>query len=383
MSRLFQPFLIDTRVDFRFIHINIKNMSTFQNLLQLQIGGNTGKDYLIALAVFVGALIVLKIFQSIILSRIKKVAKKTKTDLDDVLIEIVEKIKPPFYFFIAFYAGFKSLLLPVLAGQIIYGLFIFIIVFQIIRSLQIFIDYWTEKLIRRKEEKEDSGELAQNKAAVKSISYFLKILLWVLAVFIILSNWGINITSLIAGLGIGGIAIAFALQNILQDVFSSFSILIDKPFKVGDFIIVDGDMGVVQKIGIKTTRIKTLQGQELVFPNSKLTDSRINNYKKMEKRRIVFGFGVLYETLTDKVKKIPEIIKDIIDKESQAELDRVHFKEFGDFSLNFEVVYYVQVPDYNAYMDVQQTINSALKEVFEKERIEFAYPTQTLFIKKK
>ncbi|MEE8131904.1 MAG: mechanosensitive ion channel family protein [Candidatus Paceibacterota bacterium] len=357
-------------------------MSTFQNLLQFQIVGNTGKDYLIALGIFVGAMIVLKIFQSVVLSRLKKAAKKTKTDLDDVLIEIVEKIRPPFYLFIALYVGLKTLLLPVLADQIIYGLFILIIVFQIIRSLQIFIDYWTEKLIRRKEEAEDSAESSQNKATVKSISYFLKLLLWVLAVFIILSNWGINITSLIAGLGIGGLAIAFALQNILQDVFSSFSIMIDKPFKVGDFIIVDNDMGVVQKIGIKTTRIKTLQGQELVFPNRQLTDTRINNYKKMEKRRIVFSFGVLYETSTEKVKKIPEIVKDIIDKEPNAELDRVHFKEFGDFSLNFEVVYYVTVPDYGKYMDTQQSINFTLKEEFEKEGIEFAYPTQTLFVKK-
>lgn len=350
----------------------------YQNLFQLQIFGNTGKDYLIALGIFVGALIVLKIFQSIILIRLKKAAKKTKTDLDDVIIKIVEKIRPPFYLFIALYVGLKSLLLPVLADQIIYGLFILIIVFQIIRSLQIFIDYWTEKLIRRKEEK----ETPQNKAAVKSISYLLKILLWVFAIFIILSNWGIDVTSLIAGLGIGGLAIAFALQNILQDIFSSFSILIDKPFQVGDFIIVDGDMGVVQKIGIKTTRIKTLQGQELVFPNRQLTDARINNYKRMEKRRIVFGFGVLYETPIEKVKKIPEIVKDIINKEPQAELDRVHFKEFGDFSLNFEVVYYVQVPDYNEYMNVQQAINFVLKQAFEKEGIEFAYPTQTLFVKK-
>ncbi len=353
-------------------------MSTFQDLLQLQIAGNAGKDYLIALGIFVGALVVLKIFQSIALKRLEKAVKKTKTDLDDVFIKIVENIKPRFYIFIAFFVALKSLIIPVFAGQIIYGLFVFVVVFQIIKSLQIFIDYWAEKLMRRKKEM----EIPENRAMVRNVSYLLKFLLWVLAVFIILSNWGINITSLIAGLGIGGIAIAFALQSILQDIFSFFSIMIDKPFKVGDFIIVDNDMGVVEKIGIKTTRIKTLQGQELVFTNSKLTDSRINNFKKMEKRRVVFGFGVLYETSTKKVKKIPEIINDIINKEELADLDRVHFKEFGDFSLNFEVVYHVQVPDFGKYMDTQQSINFTIKEVFEKEGIEFAYPTQTLFVKK-
>ncbi len=350
----------------------------FQDLSQFKIFGNTGGDYLIALVVFVGALVALKIFREVVLSRLKKAAEKTKTDLDDVLIKTIHDITPPFYLIVSIYASLKFLKMPVVAEKIVDGVFVLAIVFQAVRALQVFIDYWTQKLVGKRIQ----GDEAKNKAAVKSVSSALKFLLWLLAALIVLSNWGINITSLIAGLGIGGIAVAFALQNVLGDIFSSFSILFDKPFQVGDFIIVGSDMGVVEKIGIKSTRITTLQGQELVVSNRELTDARVNNYKKMEKRRIAFSFGVLYETPNEKLKKVPEMVKEIIGGEEMANLDRVHFKEFGDFSLNFEVVYYVSSPDYNDYMNTQQSINFALKEAFEKEGIEFAYPTQTVFVKK-
>jgi small-conductance mechanosensitive channel len=199
---------------------------------------------------------------------------------------------------------------------------------------------------------------------------------------LILSNIGVNITSLIAGLGIGGLAIAFALQRILEDFFSSFSIYFDKPFEEGDFIIVGSDMGVVKHIGLKTTRLQTLQGQELVISNKELTDSRVNNYKKMKKRRIVFTFGVEYSTPVAKMKKINKIVEAIFKKIEGADLDRVHFKEFGDFSLNYEIVYYVKTGDYLEYMNIQQEINLTLKQQFEKENIEFAFPSQTIYMKK-
>jgi len=183
-------------------------------------------------------------------------------------------------------------------------------------------------------------------------------------------------------LGIGGLAIAFALQNILEDMFSSFSIYFDRPFQIDDFIVIGDDMGIVKKIGIKSTRIQTLQGEELIISNKELTGKRIRNFKKMEKRRIVFKFGVVYETSTEKLKKIPGIIKDIMDRAELAEIDRVHFKEFGDFSLNFEVIYYIKSREYIDYMNTQQEMNFAIKERFEQEGIEMAYPTQTLYVNK-
>ncbi len=349
-----------------------------QSLLQLKIWGNSNADYLIALAIFVGALIILKIFRTVVLKKLEKAAEKTKTDMDDVVVRIVRDINPPFYLFVSFYAGFKFLTASVAVGRIIDGLLVLALVFQAARALQSLINFWAEKTVKNKPEEEQ----IKAKAAIKNIASGLKILLWGFAFLIILSNWGFDVTSLIAGLGIGGIAVAFALQNILGDIFSSFSIFFDKPFQVGDFIIVGSDMGTVEKIGLKSTRLRTLQGQEMIISNRELTEARVNNYKKMEKRRIVFGFGVLYETPTEKLKKIPGIVTNIISEEKLADLDRIHFKEFGDFSLNFEIVYYVSTPDYNDYMNTQQSINFAIKDAFEKEGIEFAYPTQTVFVKK-
>lgn len=352
-------------------------MELFQQLLSWQIAGNTGRDYLLAVAVFFGALIVFRVFKNTVLKALKTLAEKTKTGFDDVIIEVFESFRVPFYLFIAFYFAIKFLKPAEPAAHIIEGIFIVVIVFQIVKTLQIFINYGTSTILKLKE-----AEDVKDEAAIRNISFILKIALWVLAALIVLSNWGVNISSLVAGLGIGGVALAFALQHILEDIFSSFSIFIDKPFHIGDYIVIGDDRGIVEKIGIKTTRIRTLQGQELVVPNRELTTTRVNNYKKMEKRRVLFTLGVCYETPLEKLKKVNSIIEEIIDKVDGAEADRTHFKEYADFSLNFEIVYYVTSRDYNFYMDVQQAINFAIKEAFEKEGIEFAYPTQTLFVKK-
>ena len=207
-------------------------------------------------------------------------------------------------------------------------------------------------------------------------------MLWAIGLLLILSNLGIDVTSLIAGLGIGGIAIAFALQNILSDLFGSFSIYFDKPFKIGDFIVAGAHSGVVEKIGIKTTRLRALQGEEIVISNTELTSARVQNFKKMEKRRIVSSFGILYETPIEKIKNVKQIVKNIFDSLENTELGRIHFKELGDFSLNFEVVYNITTGDYDVYMDAQEKFNFALVEAFEKEGIGFAYPTQKVFLDK-
>jgi len=251
---------------------------SYQGLLQLQFGANTGENYLSALGIFIVAVIILKVFQLGILRVLKRAAGRTKTDFDDVLIGMMGKIKPSFYLVIALYLSFKFLTFGEMASAVIDGLFIAVIAYQVIKILQDLIDYGAKKFIAQREDGEGTGDAS----AVKNISAILKIFLWILATLVVLSNWGINVTSLVAGLGIGGIAIALALQNILSDIFSSFSIFIDKPFVVGDFIIAGNDMGVVERIGIKTTRIKTLQGEELVVSNQELTNTRVRNFKKME-----------------------------------------------------------------------------------------------------
>lgn len=205
--------------------------------------------------------------------------------------------------------------------------------------------------------------------------------MWVFAFLIFLQNLGYNISTLLAGIGIGGVAIAFALQSILEDVFSYFSIYFDKPFVVGDFLDVGGQFGTVSYIGIKSTRLTTLQGEELVIPNQTLTSSNVHNYKKMKERRIQFSFGILYETPVEKVKKVLQIIKEIVDAEDNDRFDRAHFNNFGDSSLDFEVVYFMLTDDYKEYMNTQQSINLKMLQNFAKEKIEFAYPTRTVLVK--
>ena len=346
------------------------------DILTYKFGGNLVKDYLIALAVFGVAIGVIKIFKHLIINRLKKVTAKTKTDFDDLLIRIVTGIGWPFYLMLSLYLALQFIRPTDFIQKIMRWGIVVIITYYVVRAIQRLIDYATRKVIEKRQKEEEVSD----STVVDLLGKILKITLWVVALILILSNLGYNISTLIAGLGIGGIAIAFALQNVLGDIFAAFSIYFDKPFQIGDFIIVGEDLGVVQKIGIKTTRIQTLHGEELVVSNRELTETRVHNYKKMERRRIVFSFGVKYETPSEKLKKIPSIIKGIIDKTELADIDRVHFKSFGDFSLNFEVVYYLRSSDYNKYMDTQQEINLAIKGQFEKKGIEMAYPTQTVYV---
>jgi small-conductance mechanosensitive channel len=215
-----------------------------------------------------------------------------------------------------------------------------------------------------------------------AFGFILKLVVWSVILLLVLDNLGVNITTLVAGLGVGGIAIALAVQNVLGDLFASLSIVLDKPFVIGDFIIVDNFLGSIEHIGLKTTRVRSLSGEQLIFANSDLLQSRIRNFKRMYERRVVFSLTVIYQTPYEKLIKIPQIVREIIESKESVRFDRAHFKEYGNSSLNFEIVYWVLSPDYNKYMDIQQAINLDIFRTFEAEGIEFAYPTQTLYIEK-
>ncbi len=206
--------------------------------------------------------------------------------------------------------------------------------------------------------------------------------IWTCVFLLALDNAGVNIRTLVTGLGIGGIAIALAVQNTLGDLLASLSIVLDKPFIVGDFLAVDTHMGTVEHIGLKTTRLRSISGEELVFSNTNLLQSRIHNYGRMYQRRVVGAIGVTYQTPADLIEAIPAMIKSAIEAQTQTRFDRAHFKGFGASSLDFEYVYFVTVADYTLYMDIQQAINLILLRKFAELRIDFAYPTQTLFIEK-
>jgi len=349
----------------------IKTMDVWQYSLV----GNTIGDFFVATIAFLSFLSIFKIFQVIILIHLKKLAEKTETDIDDTLILIVKSLKPPFYSFLAFYVALFFVTTSDIFQKMVDVVLIIWIVMQVVVATQILIDY----IVRKRVKKEDDTA-AEN--AINILGKLSKGGLWIVGFLFIFSNLGFDVTSLMAGLGIGGIAIALALQNILSELFSSFAIYFDKPFTPGDFIVVGDKKGVIEKIGIKTTRMRALQGEEIVISNKELTSAQIQNFKKMNERRVSFSFGVTYETPTTKVREISVIVKKIIEGEGGARFDRAHFNRFDDSALNFDVVYYVESGDYADYMDIQQEINIRIMEVFENMGIEMAYPTSTIYIQK-
>ena len=331
---------------------------------------------IVSVGLFIGFLILGWIIYHIFQRYFSRWAKKTKTKLDD---EILKNIKKPIYFLVILIGSYYALnnfsILNQYSGIMA---FIFTIVeillvtFVITRVVNVVIAWYAE---RRSKEKMSDHILFVLKRLINAIIY-------IFAFLIILYVLRIDLSGVVVGLGVGGIAIAFALQNVLSDAFSAFSIYFDKPFEIGDFIVVGEYSGVVKKIGMKSTRVQLLQGEELVLANSELTKASVRNFKKMKKRRIVFRIGVTYNTPSKKLEKIPGIIAKIIDDIELSETDRVHFNEYGDFSLNFEIVYYMKSGDYAKYMDTQQEINFKIKKAFEKEGIEMAFPTQTIFLEK-
>jgi small-conductance mechanosensitive channel len=337
--------------------------------------------YVEAVIIFVALVVIFKIIIAGVVARLKSLSKKTKTGVDDVFVSAIESIRFWVYTIAAFFLALQPFSLPQTLDKIITAIFLLALVWQIIEIAVKFVDYFAMRVIERDED--GDGESDPNSlVASHMLSLFARIVLWVLGLLFVLSNLGIEVMSLVAGLGIGGIAIAFALQGILSDLFSSLSLYLDKPFRIGDFIVIGQDSGYVEKIGIKTTRIKTLQGEELVVSNSELTTARVQNFKKMKERRSTMQFGVTYETPQEKVEKIPAMVEKLFNEIPNARLDRVHFTTLGDSALLFDVVFYVDSPAYPDTLEAQQAFNFALIKACADEGIEFAYPTQTLYLNK-
>jgi len=344
------------------------------------VGSVDVQKLLIATGVFVGLSLAFWFIRLVVLVRLESLAKKTSKQLDDTIVEAIQSIRPWVYLFIALYAALQLYTLPDTLSLVVNGILYAAFVWQGIQVATCFIRY----VITNYVEKDEDGDGVIDPGAATAadmLTLISSIVLWVFGVLFVLSNLGIEVTSLIAGLGIGGIAIAFALQGILSDLFASFSIYFDKPFRIGDFIILGTDSGTVEKIGIKSTRIRTLQGEELVVSNAELTTARVQNFKKMEERRISSQFGITYETPQDKVKMVPGIVQRIFEDIDGMHLDRAHFTTFADSALVFEVVYYVESSVYADFLDIQQQFNFALMERFAELGIEFAYPTQTIYTK--
>jgi small-conductance mechanosensitive channel len=347
-----------------------------EKILNYMIFGNTTQRYLVTICILVLGMLVIKLIVRRIVHHLKMFAEKNVTAFDYFLIRLLNDVALPLSYLVVVYMALKSLTLPESGQKAFNYIILGIIVFFAVKVLMAFIGYGFRLYLRKQK-----GDIALEKS-LQGITVVIRIIVWAGALVFFLDNLGFKVSAVIAGLGIGGVAVALAAQAILKDLFSYFCILFDHPFKVGDFIIVGDFMGIIEHIGIKSTRIRSLGGEMLVFSNSDLTDSRLRNYKLMERRRVVFKIGVVYQTPLSQLQEIPKIIKNIITGTKEAVFDRAHFFSYGDFSLIFEVVYYVLGGDYNKYMDVQQQINFAIKEEFEKRKIEFAYPTQTIYLPK-
>ena len=337
--------------------------------------GNTVRAWLVALLLMAVVMVVLRLLTSIILRRFSAFAERTETELDDLMADLIARTKLFFLLIISIYFATFALNLPQAATRVIGTVAMLALLIQAAIWASGFISFWLKRQIKRKLEEDAAAA-----TTFSALGFIGKLIVWSAVLLLVLDNLGVDITTLVAGLGVGGIAVALAVQNILGDLFASLSIVLDKPFVIGDFIIVGDLLGTVEKIGLKTTRVRSLYGEQLVFSNNDLLQSRIRNYKRMFERRIVFHFGVTYQTPYEKLTAIPDMVREIVEAQEKARFDRAHFKEYGDFSLNFEVVYYVKVPDYNVYMDIQQALNLDIYKRFEDERIDFAYPTQTIYM---
>ena len=335
---------------------------------------NTIKDYLTAFVVFVLLFVLFRVLRFVLLERISALAEKTKITFDDLLINIVKNISTFFFYFTAFFFASKTLTLPNNLNLFFDYLFATFIAYEVVKALQAFIDYFTDILSEGK----DRGA----QTAYHVIARFLKWILWVISALMLLSYFGVNVTALIAGFGIGGIAVAFAFKEILQDLFSYFTILLDKPIKEGDFIVFGDKKGTIESIGLKTTRLKSPDGEEIVISNATLTGGILNNFGKAKYRRVTSVISVSYDTPLEKLKEIREKIKEIVTSFPDNEFKRCYLKTFGESSLDFELVYHIKTRDYDLYVKTAESINFQILEYFEKEGIEIPYPTRTVFNKK-
>ncbi len=343
-----------------------------QAILNYVFLGNTVLSWGIALVATLLSFILLRVIRRVMRGRVNRLAKRTSFFGDDLITGLLGNTRSFFFFGLSLYVG--STLLNF--SDSISTLFLQGITLLLLAQIFVWGNYAIQKSIEHYSSHENSS--SSTKTTLSAINFIARLILYSLLILLALDNLGINVTTLVAGVGVTSIAVALAVQNILGDLFSSLSIVLDKPFEIGDFVVVGDYSGSVENIGLRSTRLRSLTGEQLIFSNNDMLSSRIRNYKRMLERRVVFNLGVTYDTTPEQLRAIPKIVQEAIEKHDYVRFDRTHFKNFGDFSLNFETVYYMLKADYALFMDTQQDINLDIFERFAKEGIDFAFPTQTL-----
>ncbi|HEX6966664.1 MAG TPA: mechanosensitive ion channel family protein [Gemmatimonadaceae bacterium] len=348
---------------------------TFPTIIHRTFLGNDARAWATALGVLVVVMTALMLVRRVVRNHLAAVAARTSTDIDDFVVDLLRRTHPLFLLLVALSSATLALQLPSgTRGHVKTVLFAGLITQMVLWGNEL-IAFWVRRYTR--------GPMAVEAGAqttITAMAFLARLVLWALFLLLLLQNFGVQVTALITTLGVSGIAVALAAQSVLGDVFAAMSIFLDKPFVIGDFIIVDDFLGSVEYVGLRSTRIKSLSGEQIVMANSDLMKSRIRNFKRMAERRVVFQIGVVENLPYETVARIPGMIREAVLAQANVRFDRSHFKEYGDYSLNFETVYYVLSADYNLYMDIQQAINLALFRRFADEGIGFAYPTRTVIM---
>lgn len=345
--------------------------------LDQEFFGNPLSRWLIAAGVALLSMLALRLLKGLARRRLEPLVKRTDVRIDDALVETIEDTRWWFYISVALWSVMEVVVLRDEAERAVRSAAVLLLLSQAAVWAQSFVKYASSAWI----ELDEDGQ-PRRRTAAAAATFLVRLATWSLVIVVALGNLGIEISGLITGLGIGGVAAALAVQNVLGDLFASLSIYFDRPFDLGDFIIVGTDMGTVERIGMRSTRITALGGQQIIFANSDLAQARVHNYRRMNERRVVTQVGVTYETSAAQLREIPELLRRAVENAEDTRFERAHFKAFGDFALQFELVWTMLDPDYNLMMDRQQQILLEVYDALEELGARIAFPTQTIHLER-
>ncbi len=333
---------------------------------------NTVFKYLIALGMLVLLTIVFRIVSKVLVAVLDKLSMKTTNQAVALLMRADKKLMP-IVWYLPVYIASRYLTLPDKVKNFIGIIGLLIVTFCVVRYAVDVVKVAVSEYVRRN----GGSPMLSHSAGI-----IANIVLWAMALLFLLSNFGFNVTTLLTGLGIGGMAIALASQTLLGDLFNYFTIIIDQPFTIGDTVKVGGVTGTIKSIGLKGTRLTSTTGEQVVMSNTDMTKSVLLNFNVMNKRKVTTKIGIKYDTPAEKAKEIPSVVRHIVEAAPDTEFGRAHFYEFGDSSLNYEIVYFIMDKDYDMYMDRLQQVNFAILDEFTKMGVEFAFPSHSIYMEK-
>lgn len=336
--------------------------------------GYSLQTHLTAVGVFLLFLGGFKLGRAVVVDRLRAIVSRTANKVDDLVIELLDMIRTPEQYLLAFYLATRPYVLPPWLHRGFRAAVVVTLTYRAVTMLQRALVF---ALTAATDEAKDPAAIHTR----RTMTLIVNAAVWVLAALFVLSNLGFNISSMIAGLGIGGIAVALAAQAVLGDLFSAVAIWLDRPFELGDFIVFDGFMGTVEEIGIKTTRVRALSGEMLIVPNASLTSARIRNFKRMHERRVAMPIGVDYKTPVDTLARLPAIVEALVRKDERLRFERVHVDRLGESSIDLELVYWVLSADFAIHMAAKQELLLAVLKAFAKEGVEIPFPRRTVVLR--